>query len=302
VPRRLKPVRARLNLAIRGDAEVDSVVIEGTRAVGVKLVDGQTLAAGEIILAAGTFGSPAILMRSGIGPSQHLREFGIKTVADLPVGDRLKDHPFFFNIYALEREANAMTPAAGAIVWTRSQSAEPGDLDLQISGTHFFDPKASPTGGAIVLACAVTLPKSIGRLRLSSRDPHAVPHIHYNFFDDPNDLDRLMEAVQLSRKIGRTAPFSDLIDHEMAPGSAVYDDATLRANIVATVNAYLHPTSTVPMGADSDQTAVVDAWGKVRDAEALRVVDASILPDIPSVPTNVTTIMVAERIAAKLAA
>jgi choline dehydrogenase len=88
----------------------------------------------------------------------------------------------------------------------------------------------------------------------------------------------------------------------MAPGNAVNDGATLRANIVATVNAYLHPTSTVPMGADSDQTAVVDAWGKVRRVEALHVVDASILPDIPSVPTNVTTIMVAERIAARLAA
>jgi choline dehydrogenase len=155
-------------------------------------------------------------------------------------------------------------------------------LDLHISGTHLIDPNASPTGGAIVLACAVTLPKSLGQLRLSSRDPRAAPDIRYNFFDDENDLDRLAEAVQLSRKIGRTAPFSDLIDHEMAPGPAVDDGEALRANIVSTVGAYLHPTSTVPMGTDS--------------------VDASILPDIPSVATNVTTIMVAERIAAKLTA
>src|ERR1700736_6350827 len=159
-------VRARPNLAIRGDAEVDSVVIEGKRAVGVKLVDGEVLLADGIILAAGTFGSPAILMRSGIGPSQHLQELGIAIIADLPVGDRLKDHPFFFNVYALKREANAMKPPAGAIVWTRSQTAEPGDLDLHISGTHLIDPKISPTGGAIVLASAVTLPKSSGRLRL----------------------------------------------------------------------------------------------------------------------------------------
>jgi choline dehydrogenase len=295
-------VRARPNLAIRGGAEVDNLVIEDKRAVGVKLVDGEVLSAGEIILAAGTFGSPAILMRSGIGPSQHLQELGIATIADLPVGDRLKDHPFFFNVYALKREANAMKPAAGAIVWTRSQSALSGDLDLDISGTHFIDPSASPTGGAIVLACAVTLPKSIGWLRLSSRDPRAAPHIHYNFFDDPNDLDRLVEAVRLSRKIGRPAPFLDVIDHEMAPGNAVDDGNALRANIVATVDAYEHPTSTVPMGADSDPSAVVDAWGKVRGIEELRVVDASILPDIPSVPTNLTTIMVAERIAAKLSA
>jgi choline dehydrogenase len=106
--------------------------------------------------------------------------------------------------------------------------------------------------------------------------------------------------VLLSRKIGRTAPFSDLIDHEMAPGNAVDDGEALRANIVSTIVAYLHPTSIAPMGADSDPTTVVDAWAKVRGIEALRVVDASILPDIPSVATNVTTIMVAERIAAKL--
>jgi choline dehydrogenase len=296
-------VRARPNLTIRGDAEVDSVVMEGKRAVGVKLVNGEVVPAGEVILGGGAFGSPAILMRSGIGPSQHLSELGIATIADLPVGDRLQDHPFFYNVYALKREANAMKPAAGAIIWTRSQNAEPGDLDLHISGTHFIDPNASPTGGAIVLASAVTLPKSLGRLRLSSRDPRAAPCIHYNFFDDPNDLDRMVEAVRLSRTIGRTAPFSDLIDHEMAPGNKVDDsDGALRANIVASVAAYLHPTSTVPMGADSDPMAVVDAWGKVRGIEALRVVDASILPDIPSVATNVTTIMVAERIATKLSA
>jgi choline dehydrogenase len=295
-------VRARPNLTIRGDAEVDRVVIDAIRAVGVNLVNGEVVSAGEVILAAGAFGSPAILMRSGLGPSDHLSKLGIRTIANLPVGDRLQDHPFFYNVYALKRAANAMNPAAGAIVWTRSQSAAPDDLDLHISATHFIDPMASPTGGAIVLAAAVTLPKSIGRLRLSSRDPRAAPDIRYNFFDDQNDLDRMVEAVRLSRKIGRTAPFSDLIDHEMAPGNIADDGTALRANIVSTVAAYLHPTSTAPMGADSDPTAVVDAWGKVRGVEALRVVDASILPDIPSVATNVTTIMVAERIAAKLSA
>jgi choline dehydrogenase len=294
-------VRARPNLVIRSGGEVDSVVIEGRRAVGVKLADGDIVSGGEVILSAGTFGSPAILMRSGIGPAAHLSALSIATVADLPVGDRLQDQPFFYNVYALERESNAMKPAAGALIWTRSQHAEAGDLDLHISGTHFIHPDASPSGGAIVLACAVVLPKSIGRLRLSSREPRAAPHIQYNFFDDPIDLDRLVEAVRLSRKIGRTAPFSDIIDHEMTPGSEVDEGGALRANIVGNVGAYLHPTSTVPMGAATDPTAVVDAWGKVRGIEALRVVDASILPDIPSVPTNVTTIMLAERIAARLA-
>src|SRR6202035_3919116 len=101
-------VRARPNLTIRGDAEVDSVVIEGIRAVGVKLVDGEVVPAGEVILAGGAFGSPAILMRSDIGPSDHLSKLGIMTIANLPVGDRLQDQPFFYNVYALKRETNAM--------------------------------------------------------------------------------------------------------------------------------------------------------------------------------------------------
>jgi choline dehydrogenase len=295
-------VRARPNFTIRADAEVDRLVIEGKCAAGVRLVDGEVLSAGEVILAAGTFGSPAILLQSGIGPTSHLSELGIKTIANLPVGNRLQDQPLFYNVYALKREANAMKPALGALIWTCSQTAEPGDLDLYISGTHLIDPTASPTGGAMALACAVTLPKSIGRLRLSSPVPRAASHINYNFFDDENDLDRLMEAARLSRKIGRSAPLSDLIDHEISPGNTVDDGQALRANIVSNVAAYLHPTSTVPMGAENDPTAVVDAWGKVRGVEALRVVDASILLDIPSVGTNLKTIMLAERIAATLSA
>lgn len=295
-------VRARANLTIRGEAETDSIVFEGKRAVGVKLVNGEVISAGEVILSGGTIGSPAILMRSGVGPSAHLRALGIPVIADLPVGERLQDHPFFYNVYALKREVNAQSPAAGAIVWTRSQSTDADDLDLQVSATHLIDPRASPTGGAIVLAAALVLPTSLGKLRLDSRDPRAAPIIHYNFFDDPRDLDRMVEVVRLSRRIGRTAPFADMIDHELAPGVGIPDDEpALRANIVANVAAYLHPTSTVPMGGATDPSAVVDAWGKVRGLEDLRVVDASIIPDIPSVATNVTTIMVAERIAAKLA-
>ena len=83
--------------------------------------------------------------------------------------------------YALKHEAYAMKLATGAITWMRSQNAEPGDLDLHISGTQLIDPNPSPTGGGIVLGCGVTLPKSIGRLRLSNRDPRAAPHIHHNF-------------------------------------------------------------------------------------------------------------------------
>jgi len=293
-------VRRRPNLTVRGHGEVDTVVFEGKRAVGVRLIDGEVLSAGQIILSAGAYGSPAILMRSGVGPASHLNDLEIPVLLDAPVGERLKEHPFYYNIYALKREANSMTPAAGAIVWTNSSEAGPDELDLHISGTHLFDPKLSPTGGAIVLACSVTLPKSKGSIRLASRDPRAMPLIRFNFFQDPSDLRRMMEAVRLSRRIGRTAPFSDLVELEMAPGKEIEDDATLEKAIRTTADGYSHPTSSVPMGSSDDSTAVVDENGLVRGVEGLHVVDASIMPDIVSAPTNVTTIMMAEAISRRI--
>lgn len=292
-------VRARPNLTIRGDAEVDRLVLEDQRATGVHLVTGEVVSGGEVILCAGAFGSPAILMRSGIGPSAHLRSLDIPVVADLPVGTRLQDHPLIYSVYALRAEQKAMLPAAGALAWTGSKGARSGDLDLQISATHFFDPMHSPTGGAIVLASALVLPCSIGSFQLMSRDPRVAPRIQYNFLDDPSDLERLMEVVRLTSTIARTEPFAGMVDSEItSPLQA--EDAQLRAHIIANVSTYAHPTSTVPMGADDDPTAVVDAWGAVRGISGLHVVDASIFPDVPSVPTNVTTVMVAERIAARL--
>jgi choline dehydrogenase len=143
-------VRARQNRTIKGGVEVDRVLLDGTRCVGVIDASGNEYRADLVILSAGAFGSPAILMRSGVGPAEHLRELGIAVVADLPVGERLQEHPFYYNIYALKPGANGMHPAAGAILWAASSEAEADDLDLHVSATHLFDPNLSPTGGAIV--------------------------------------------------------------------------------------------------------------------------------------------------------
>lgn len=295
-------VRARPTLTVRGGAEVDNVIMVGRHATGVRLVGGETIAAGQVILSAGAFGSPAILMRSGIGPADHLEELGIPVVMDAPVGARLMEHPFYYNVYVLKKEqAEHMTPAAGAIIWTNSSEAENGELDLHISGTHFFPLDQSPTGAAIVLASAVTLPKSIGNVRLASRDPKDMPLIRYNFFDDPGDMRRMIEAVRLSRKIGRSAPFAELVEFEMLPGKDVSDDdASLERAIRAIVDGYAHPTSTIPMGPASDHGAIVDENGAVRGIEGLHVIDASIIPEVPSVATNLTTIMLAEAISRRL--
>ena len=293
-------VRHRPNLTIRGGVQVDRVIFEDGHARGVRLVDGSFERATTTILSAGVYGSPAILMRSGIGPAQDLRALDIPVVADVPVGRRLMDHPFYYNVYALVPHAREMEPAAGALLWTNSSEAAPGELDVHISATHFFDPAQSPTGGAIVLAVAVTRPDSIGTLTLTSLDPRQGPRIDLNFLAAPRDRRRLLEGVKLSRKLGRTSPFADLVEREMFPGPTVQDDTALMAVIRSTLDTYQHATSTAPMGGDQDASAVVDWLGAVRGVEDLRVVDASIFPEIPSTPTNLTVIMVAEHIAARI--
>jgi choline dehydrogenase len=289
-------VRARRHLSIKSGVEVDRVVLEGTRALGVIDVSGHEYRADLVILSAGAFGSPAILMRSGVGPAGHLRELGISVVADLPVGERLQDHPFYYNIYALKPGANQMHPAAGAILWAASSEADPDDLDLHVSATHLFDPNQSPTGGAIVLAVAVTQPESTGRVRLASRDPGAAPLITYNLLRTERDMRRMIEGVGIARRIGRDAAFAKLVAMEMTPGASVTDEDSLKQTILEQVDVYEHPTSTVPMGL-AESRAVVDSLGRVYGLRGLMVVDASIMPFVPSAPPNLTTIMIAEHVA-----
>ncbi len=292
-------VRARPNLTIRSETEVDRLQFSGDQVTGVVLVSGEIMPGREVILSAGAFGSPAILMRSGVGPEAHLRSLDIPVVKDAPIGMRLKEHPLCFLAYALKRDQNGTLPAAGALAWTGSAKASPGVLDLQISATHFFDSSQSPTGGAIVLAAAVVRPNSLGSFELASRDPSVAPRIRYNFFDDPSDLDRMVEVMRLTQTIAATEPLAAVLDGAISP-LPDDDDERLRDYIFANIASYAHPTSTVPMGSETDPTAVVDRWGRVRGLSGVRVVDASIFPDVPSVPTNVTTVMVAERIAAYL--
>jgi choline dehydrogenase len=273
------------------------VLFDVTAATGVVTLDGQVLRAGEVILSAGAYGSAGILLRSGVGPGADLGRLGIAVVSDLPVGRRLQDHPFYYNIYALRAEVNAMSPAAGAIVWTRSSEAVGDELDLHISATHLADPGISPTGGAIVLATAVTQPDSIGSVALRSRDPKDGLVIDLNFLAEPRDRRRMLEGVQISRRIGAAAAMAAVVDSELTPGPGIGDDAALERVIRQQMDTYQHPTSTAPMGGDGDPWSVVDSVGNVRGVSRLRVVDASIMPRAVSTAPNLTTIMLAEHIA-----
>jgi choline dehydrogenase len=290
-------VRRRPNLTIQDNVLVDRVQLDAHRATGVVGSDGAVFAATEVILSAGAYGSPAILLRSGIGPAAELRDHGIDVAADLPVGRRLHDHPFFYNPYALVSDALDMTPPAGALLWTATSEAADGELDVHITATHLMDPSLSPTGGAIVLAVALVRPESRGSIRLRSRNPEDLPVIDCNFLATQRDYNRMLEAVKLSRSVGRHPAFAPVMAAELVPGDALKDDAELGRFIESNIATYGHPTATAPMGGANDPWGVVDARGSVKGVSGLRVVDASIIPTVPSVATNLTTIMIAERIA-----
>ena len=286
-------VRERSNLTIRGDAQVDRIEFEGKRATRVRLLDGESLSATEIILCAGAYGSPAVLLRSGIGPADHLAEHDIDMVAELPVGSHLVDQPFYFDTYALKASAGERHPWRPTTLWTKSALAADEELDLQITVADSFD--------TLTLATAVMTPRSRGTVRLRSRDPRVGPLIDFNLLAEDHDRRRLLDGVNLSRRIGRLPPLVSIIDDEVAPAAGhAMDDNALVSTIEANLDTYHHGCSTVPMGSERDQHAVVDAQGAVRHVQGLRVVDASIFPEIPSTPTNLTTIMLAERMAASL--
>jgi choline dehydrogenase len=290
-------VRSRPNLTIRGEVVVDRVFFEAGAARGVLTSDGTVLRAREVVLSAGAYGTAAILLRSGVGPEADLSALGIDLVADLPVGQHLQDHPFFYNVYALAAGRTEMVPGPLAQLWTATTEAARGELDLHINAQHLLDPRMSPTGGAIVLAVSVVQPESRGSLRLASRNPADPPIIDNNFLDTDPDRRRMLEGVRLARRIARNSVLAPFIDVELAPGGQVNDHDLLDA-VESSLASYGHPTASAPMGLEGDEWAVVDSFGAVHGITGLHVVDASIIPVVPSAAPNLTIIMMAERISA----
>ena len=289
-------VRNRPNLKISGNVLVDRILFDQRRTIGVLTASGAEIPGGEVILAGGSYGSPAILLRSGVGPAADLAELEISVVADLPVGQRLHDQPFYYNAYALKTDALDMRPAVGAFLWKQSSEARDEHLDIHVAVTHLMPPEYSPTGGAIALSVAVVKPDSRGSLTLRSRDPREQPEIDCNFLAEDRDARRMLEGVKLTRKLGRNPALAQFLELEIIPGDAVGDDQLADA-IASNLASYGHPTATAPMGGPQDPWAVVDSQGAVKGIDGLRVVDASIMPVVPSVAINPTTIMIAERIA-----
>ena len=300
----LGPARQRSNLEIRGDAEVDRVVIEEGRVVGVMLASGELLHAGHVVLSAGVYGSPAILMRSGIGPADELTSLGIDVVADVPgVGANLAEQPFFNAVFAADpAKLTERTPP----LQTMMTVAEPGIAGrpwLHVFPTTFAPGEMSPTGVTFEINVGLLKPRSRGRVTLASRDPKVAPRIDVNLLADPWDVASMVEGVRFARRLASTEPLASLHRGEVIPGDAVRDDADALTQVLkAGVGPYNHANGTVRMGPRSDPHAVVDATCAVRAVAGLSVADASIMPTPPSNPTMLTTMAIAEKVARHLRA
>ena len=290
-------VRMRPNLTIRSQTLVDRVGFEGRRAAAVVLADGQRIEADNIVLSAGTYGTAVILLRSGIGPAKDLLALDIDVVANLPVGQRLQEHPFFYTTWAARPDRLGLpVPPVGAILWAQSSRAAANVGDFHVSAVHYGDPEASPTGAIFMLALALTRPRSLGTVRLRSTAPDAAPVIALNLLAEAQDRQLMVEGIELIRRIARQGPLAALIAEEMVPGALSTSYEALEAALPTALDIYHHPTSTAPMGGANDKHAVLDYQGRVRGIDGLRVADASAFPDVPCVATNPTVIMLAERI------
>ncbi len=300
----LDPVRDREELDVRGGTIVDRVSVEAGAAVGVRAIGPMgpfEVAADRVVVAAGTYGSPAILLRSGIGPADQLRVLGLPVHADLPVGRNLHDHPSFEMAYEptgeLQRRTSAFAAEGNTIpdeqsfakaASARAQAEEHGVFDLHLFGEVAMD-------GRPGIFVALVAPRSRGALTLSSLDPEAAPHLDHRYLSDSSDLEALMDGVELARRFASTASMAPMLAAEVEPGPSVATRRDLAAVVRAGVIHYWHPVGTCAMG------AVTDADGGVLGIEGLNVADASLMPATVRATTNLPTVVVAERVALTLA-
>jgi choline dehydrogenase len=325
----LHPAAGRPNLSVQADALVTGVAIEGGRAVGVDyLLRGASETAraeAEVILAGGAIGSPQLLMLSGIGPADHLREHGIAVVADSPgVGANLCDHPVVTPIWhapkirglwekagprnlarwQLLHSGPMTTNVAESGGFSRSDPALPAP-DIQwhaIPAPHQNGGLTDPAIRAFSLLIALVSVSSRGRIRLRGADPRHKPAIDAGYLSGSADIEPLVWAVRQAREFAAARPLSRICTSELTPGGDVRTDAEIVDFIRHNLSTIYHPVGTCAMGGDSKLaasrlTSVVDPELRVRGIDGLRVVDASVMPAVPRGNTNVPTIAIAERAA-----
>ncbi len=314
-------------LTLLTETSVTGIVMEKGRAVGVRYRHRgrahEARADAEVILTAGTYVTPKLLMLSGIGPAAHLREHGIEVAVDLPgVGANLQDHHEVPTIASINKPYGYFGQDRGlamlrnglqfllfktgpvtttgveacAFIDPRGTEEEPS-IQLYCVPSVYLDRDVSgvePSHGVTLTAC-VLRPKARGSVKLRSADPADLPLVDCNFFGDPDDLALQVAGVRFAREVLKTEPLAELIERELFPGSEKVSDADLEDHCRRTVKTNYHPVGTCRMGPETDPMAVLDPRLRVRGVEALRVFDCSMMPAIVSGNTNAPALAIADR-------
>ncbi|MGL4880363.1 MAG: GMC family oxidoreductase, partial [Waterburya sp.] len=300
----LLPIRQRHNLTIKTGALVTRLLFERTRAIGVEyLHEGmlhQVRVNEEVILSAGAFESPKLLLLSGIGDAKYLQGLGISVLADLPgVGQNLQDHIILPVAQQTTQEVNpAITSnVSEAGLFFHSE----GNLEALPDGQFFFGPDIYvPPGyfnpdwgftGVVSLTCF----HNIGSVSLRSSNPEDTPVIRMNYLQSETDVRKLVAGIRLMRQLFQSRAFDEFGGEEIAPGVGIESDAALKSYVREACSTGHHPAGTCKMGNDS--MAVVDTELRVHGVKGLRVADASIMPTLVRGNTNAPIIMIGEKAA-----
>jgi choline dehydrogenase len=304
----LAPARHRMNLTIRPGVNAHRVMIENGRAVGVEVESAgtfQQVCGRRVTLSAGAIQSPALLMRSGVGPRDELAAHGINCQVNLPgVGRNLIDHPMVFvvatPVVGIPHDPQVTNPIG--IRYTAAGSDEFNDMQMYV--LEMFDPRLAPGLALDLPVPSVSVvpglqrPRSRGRLRLRSASPDVPPSIDLNYLDDPEDLRRMTDGVRIAWRLMHDAHFGPMIKEFVSlTAEVVNSDSALETFVRDNCTTIFHPVGTAKMGPENDPMAVVDQYCRVRGVEGLRVVDASVMPNIVRANTNLTCIMIGERVA-----
>jgi choline dehydrogenase len=322
----LDPLSGDARLAIETGCTVTRLIIENNRCVGVSCLHGNSVVEfrceREVLLAAGTYNTPKLLMLSGIGPAPLLKQFGIKALQDVPgVGQNLQDHhevPVVaatnghYGYYGEEKGLNAIrnglqyllfgtgpvtSTGVEACAYVDPDGGERPTLKMYCVPTVYLDKDVkdvAPQDGFTLNACLLR-PRSRGTVKLRSNDARDKPVIDNNYLAEPDDLRLEIAGLRFARDIIAANPLSKKVTHELLPGKDVTSDNDLGEHCRRTVKTNWHPVGTCRMGTDNDPLAVLDTKLRVRTVHGLRVIDASAMPFVPSGNTNAPTMALASR-------